>query len=168
MAKPVPEVERDLERRVEELGYELAHVEWAGSKHRPILRVRVDLRDGAVPEGRGEGVSVQDCAVVSRGLEPWLDGLDAMPDRYVLEVSSPGLNRPLMRSRDWGRFVGEQVAVKGSGLLEGRAKYLEGELLGCFDVAGDGEIVRLRLDGGDEVEIAREAILGAHLVHRWT
>ncbi len=47
-----------------------------------------------------------DCAVVSRSLEPWLDGREDLPERYVLEVSSPGVDRPLVRDSDYERFQG--------------------------------------------------------------
>ena len=167
MAKLIPQVEYELERRVAGLGFELVQIEWAGSRHRPVLRVRIDVTLDLQTSGGGVGVSVGDCATVSRGLEPWLDELDVVPDRYVLEVSSPGLDRPLTRERDWDRFVGRHVALKGPSPLAGRAKYLEGELLGRFRGSNEREVVRLRLDGGDEVEVAREAITGAHLVHRW-
>jgi ribosome maturation factor RimP len=162
MAKAVPEVARELDARVADLGFDLVDVEWAGSARRPIVRIRIDVP----PETAGErAVTVDDCAVVSRGLEPWLDGLAAMPERYVLEVSSPGVDRPLRRRRDFERFVGETVAVKGDDVLAGRARRLEGELLG---VSEEGDRVRLRLPGGDEVEVARSEIAGAHLVFRWS
>lgn len=165
MAGMVPEVARELEDRVAGLGYDLVDVEWAGSRARPIVRLRIDLRED---RAEGRSVSVGECAEVSRALEPWLDGLETMPERYVLEVSSPGLNRPLNRSRDFARFAGEQVAVKGDGDLAGRARRLEGELLG-IETGGDGvERVRLRLPGGDEVGIPRDEITGAHLVFRWS
>jgi len=168
MAKPVPEVERELDGRVEALGFEIVRVEWAGSARRPILRVRIDVVGGSEP-GLGEGgVSVGDCATVSRGLEPWLDELDAMPPGYVLEVSSPGVERPLTRDRDWSRFSGRQVALKGSRPLGGRATYLEGELLGLDrDIEGE-EVVRIRLAGGDELEVAKEDVREARLVFRWS
>ena len=165
MASTVPEVARELEDRVADLGFELVDVEWAGSRSRPIVRLRVDLPEG----GAGGGsISVDQCAEVSRALEPWLDGLEAMPERYVLEVSSPGLNRPLNRSRDFERFAGRQVAVKGDAELAGRARRLEGELLGLTRDEDGGERVRLRLPGGDEVEVPRSEITGAHLVFRWS
>lgn len=164
MAEPVPEVQDELEDRVERLGFELVDAEWAGSARRPILRIRVDVPEGS-PAG---GVTVDDCAFVSRGLEPWLDALQSMPERYVLEVSSPGLERPLVRRRDFSRFAGQKVAVKGKDVLAGRARRLEGELLG---LTGDGgeekDRVRLRLPGGDEVEIARDEIAGVHIVFEW-
>lgn len=166
MGKRVPQVERELDARVAELGFELVEVEWAGSARRPIIRLRVDRPD-AIP---GEtGITVDECAEVSRGLEPWLDEHEALPERYVLEVSSPGVDRPLRKDRDFERFAGERVAVKGDVILAGRATYLEGTLLG-LDPEQDAEAggtVRLRLDGGDELDIRRQDITGAHLIYSW-
>ena len=161
MARAVPEVVRELEGRVAELGYELVDVEWAGSSARPLIRIRIDR-----PTGDAGGVNVDDCARVSRALEPWLDEVEAIPERYVLEVSSPGLERPLLRARDFERFAGKQVAVKGPAPLAGRATRLEGQLIGLVRAEGE-ERVRLRLQGGDEVEIPRSEITGAHLVFEW-
>jgi ribosome maturation factor RimP len=158
----VPEVEGDLPSRVEALGFEVVRVEWAGNKRRPILRIRIDRPEAA----DGEGVTVDDCAVVSRGLEPWLDALESVPDGYVLEVSSPGVDRPLTRDRDWERFTGRQVAVKGPEPLAGRATYLEGELGGLSEEGGRRTVL-LRLAGGDELRIPREEITEARLVFRW-
>lgn len=165
MGREVPEIARELDARISELGFEFVDVEWAGSARRPIVRLRVDRPD-SVP-GK-TGVTVDDCAKVSRGLEPWLDEHPAMPEKYVLEVSSPGVERPLVKDADFSRFAGEQVAVKGrkGELLADRATRLEGELLGLHE---DGEEVRvrLRLNNGDEVELLRGDIAGAHLVYRW-
>jgi ribosome maturation factor RimP len=168
MAKPVPEVEGELEDRVEALGFELVQAEWAGSARRPILRVRIDVKGGSESGVGTDGVTVDDCARVSRGLETWLDGLDAVPVRYVLEVSSPGVNRPLTRDRDWIRFVGRPVALKGLRPLGGRATYLEGELLGLEQNVEGEEVVRIRLAGGDELEVARTDVREARLVFRWS
>lgn len=157
-----PEIEAELEARVEALGFELVDVRWGGSSSRPSLRVRVD-RPGSEP---GMGVTVDDCARVSRALEPWLEGRGDLPERYVLEVSSPGVDRPLLRDRDFERFRGERVAVKGHDVLAGRARRLEGELLGLENLDGGGA-VRLRLPDGDEVSIPRDEIAGANLVFTW-
>jgi len=164
VSRPVPEVDRELESRIAQLGYELVDVRWAGSARRPLLRIGIDL---AARRGPGEGVTVEDCARVSRALEGWLDGLEAMPERYVLEVSSPGVERPLRRPQDYERFVGKKIAVKGPAPLAGRATRLEGELLGLAGSGSGEERVRLRLPGGDEVEIPRTEITGAHLVLEW-
>jgi ribosome maturation factor RimP len=122
-----------------------------------------------VPEARSAagGVTVDDCARVSRALESWLDALPVMPERYVLEVSSPGLERPLLRTRDWTRFAGQRVAVMGEKALAGRARRLEGELLGLSHDELQRELVRLRLAGGEEVAIPREEIQKAHVVFHW-
>ena len=151
---------REVERRVEELGFEMVELEQAGSRARPILRLYVDRPDSRPGE---PGVSLDDCTSVSRALEPWLDQYEGLSDRYVLEVSSPGVERPLVRPRDWERFAGAAVAVKGREALAGRAKRLEGTLLGLRD----GERVALRLGDGEEVEIPLAEIDRGNLVFRW-
>jgi ribosome maturation factor RimP len=127
-----PAFERELESRVEALGYEIVDARWGGSGKRPSLKVRIDRPDSKV----GEGVSVDDCAKVSRALERWLDERPDLPERYVLEVSSPGVDRPLLRAADYQRFRGERVAIKGREVLAGRARRLEGELLGLVEEGG--------------------------------
>jgi ribosome maturation factor RimP len=153
----------DIERRVEEMGFELVELEAAGNRTRPILRVYIDRPD-SVPGQRS--VTLDDCAAVSRGLEPMLDARDDLAENYQLEVSSPGVERPLTKARDWRRFAGQEVSVRGKGPLAGRARRLEGELLGVTGGEG-GEAARLRLVGGDEVEIPLSEVEKAHLVYRW-
>ncbi|HEY8469510.1 MAG TPA: ribosome maturation factor RimP [Longimicrobiales bacterium] len=156
--------ERELESRLEELGFELVELERAGSRARPILRLRIDVADGGAG-GPRRAVTVEDCARVSRALEPYLDARGDLGDRYVLEVSSPGLERPLVRARDFERFTGEEIAVIGHRPLAGRGRRLTGRLLG---LVGNGEErVRLRLENGEELEIPRAEIARAHLVFRW-
>jgi ribosome maturation factor RimP len=152
-----------MEPRVAELGFELVELEQAGSKARPILRLSIDLPDSKPGE---PSVSLDDCARVSRALEPWLDARPGLSDRYVLEVSSPGVERPLLRPRDWTRFAGAEVAVKGRGVLADRAKRLEGVLLGLRDDDG-GQRVALRLPNDEEVEIPLADIDRGNLVYRW-
>ena len=161
MGRPLAVVAKQLDARVEAIGFELVDVEWAGSSQRPVIRLRVDRLEG---EG---SVTVDDCARVSRGIEHWLDELPSVPEKYVLEVSSPGVDRPLIRPRDFERFAGEDVVLKGKNPLAGRSRRLEGLLLGWVS-DGEGERIRLRLSNGDEVEIPRELVTGAHLVYRWS
>jgi len=158
-------IDRELEARVEALGFELVELERAGSKSRPTLRVRIDRPDS----GPGSGVTVDDCARVSRALEAYLDEGVVAGGRYTLEVSSPGVERPLVRERDFERFRGQRVAVKGYGPLRGKDKRIEGELLGLDGAAGEGKAgsIRVRLDDGEEAVIAREDVARAHLVFRW-
>lgn len=156
-----PELRRELERRVEELGYELVDLEEAGHARRPILRLRIDVPDS----GPGRGVSLDDCVRTSRALESYLDERQDVPERYVLEVSSPGVERPLVRRRDFERFAGQEAALVGKTPLAGRSRRLEGELLGISGEP-DSELVRLRLTGGEEVEVPRAQISRAHLIYR--
>jgi len=157
-----PEIEREIEARVEALGFEIVEVRWGGSGGRPSLRLRIDRPDAVV----GHGVTVDDCAAVSRALEPWLDARPDLPPRYVLEVSSPGVDRPLTKDRDFQRFRGHLVAVKGHEVLAGRARRLEGELLG-LEEGEAGPAVRMRLADGEEVYIPRGQIAGINLVFTW-
>jgi len=154
----------ELEARVEELGFEVVDLERAGDSRRPILRLRVD-RPGSEP---GSGVSLEDCTRVSRALEPFLDEREDLPATYVLEVSSPGVERPLVRRRDWARFAGHTVAVKGRGPLAGRGGRVTGTLLGVEggEAEGEGE-VQIRLENGEEVRVPLADIKSANLVFQW-
>jgi ribosome maturation factor RimP len=162
VARRFPQVDAELDGRVEAMGFELVEASWGGSSGRPILRLRVDRPDSV----RGDGVTVADCARVSRALEAWLDELEGLPERYVLEVSSPGVERPLSKLKDWERFAGEEVSLKGKVSLLGRGVRLQGVLLG-WEKGPEGPRVRLRLKDGEEVSIERNAIAEARLVYRW-
>jgi ribosome maturation factor RimP len=153
---------RDIEERVERLGFEFVEFERVGARARPVLRVRIDRPDSAP----GRGVTLDDCGRVSRELESWLDADPRVSERYVLEVSSPGIERPLVRARDFRRFAGQAVAVVGHETLAGRARRLEGVLLGIEGSEAD-ETVALRLEDGSEVAIPRRGIAKAHLLFRW-
>jgi ribosome maturation factor RimP len=159
----VPEIEEELERRVAGLGYELVEVRWGGSGRRPVLKLRIDRPDSKP----GSGVTVDECATVSRALEPWLDAYEALSEKYVLEVSSPGVDRPLVRQRDFDRFRGERVAVTGHDVLLGRSTRLEGELVGLQGTGSESEAVVLRLPGGEEVDVPRSDIRRVNLVFEW-
>jgi ribosome maturation factor RimP len=156
------DLDRRIEQRVEALGYEFVELERAGSKARPILRLRVDV-PGSEP---GAGVSVDDCTRISRALEEFLDEDSDLSERYVLEVSSPGVERPLIRAADFERFAGKEIAVKLSGRLEDGSKRVEGELLG-LDVQDGRERIRLRRQDGSEIDIPRDDVTRAHLIFRW-
>jgi ribosome maturation factor RimP len=161
------DLERVVEARLEALGYELVELERLGSKSRPILRVRIDVAGGSTGEP-GTGPLVDDLAKVSRSLEEHLDEAPDIAERYVLEVSSPGVERPLLRRRDFERFAGREVALKLSTRLEDGSKRVEGELLGLQE-AGGREVIRIRRGGGDgaELEIPRADVARAHLIFRW-
>ena len=100
-----------------------------------------------------------------RALEGWLDELDDLAERYVLEVSSPGVERPLTRERDWERFAGKPVIVEGYGVLAERSSRLEADLLGLEPEPEPA--ARLKLGDGTEVKVPLAEIKGAHLVFEW-
>ncbi|MGH7506128.1 MAG: ribosome maturation factor RimP [Longimicrobiales bacterium] len=155
-------LQREVEGRVEQLGFEFVALERAGSRSRPILRLRIDRPDATA----GHGVTVDDCSRVSRALETYLDEEAGLGERYVLEVSSPGVERPLVRRRDFDRFAGEEVAIRTETPVADLGRRLEGELVGVVD-AGGVEHVRLRLKDSREIDIPRAQIARAHLVFRW-
>ena len=95
--------------RLDALGYELVDLRRGGSRSRVLLQLRIDHKDSAAGP-----VKVDDCAAVSRALEPWLDTQGLGP-RYVLEVSSPGIERPVRWREHWERFTGRDVHVRVRG-----------------------------------------------------
>src|SRR2546426_6424179 len=101
--------------RLAALGLELADLRIGGTPNRPLAQVRIEWppADPGTPERRVTG---EDCARASRALEAWLDAGGPLGGRYVLQGSSPGLERPLPRHRHRGRVVGRDVA----GTLAGR------------------------------------------------
>lgn len=136
------ELRQLLEPGVNALGFELVDVELTGSGHNSTLRVYIDAPGG---------VSVEDCADVSEQLSAILDVEDPLPSSYLLEVSSPGLDRPLVKREDFQRFAGESVKIRIHQPLEGR-KNFTGRIL-----AVEGEQVVLELDpavGGKPGRIA--------------
>ena len=87
--RAVPEMERELDSRLEDLGYELVEVRWGGSGRRPLLKLRIDRPD-SVP---GAGVTVDECAKVSRGLGMWRGEREGVAEQYVVEGSASGVDR---------------------------------------------------------------------------
>ena len=118
-------------------GIDIVDVEVVGAKRSPIVRVRIDHADEELPTITLDEVSAQ-----SEWVNAVLDELDPIPDSYMLEISSPGLARPLRKQRDFERFVGQTVQLVTMA-TEGRRKYT-GELLGL-----EGGNVRLSCDGED-------------------
>ena len=97
--------------RLEVLGFDLADLRIGGTPNRLLVQVRIDKPPPAVG-----GVTVDDCATASRALEAWLDAGGPLGNRYVLEVSSPGIERPVRWHRHWVRFVGRDVNVRLPGM----------------------------------------------------
>ena len=104
--------------RLDELGLDLADLRIGGTSNRPLVQVRIEWPPGEL----ARRVTVDDCATASRALERWLDQDGTLGPRYVLEVSSPGLDRPLRWPRHWARFVGRDVQATVTGLGRVRAR----------------------------------------------
>jgi ribosome maturation factor RimP len=119
-----------FEPGIRALGYELVDVEYAADGGRNVLRIYID---------RPAGITVDDCAKVSRQLSAILDVEDPIPEQYVLEVSSPGLDRPLVKREDFERFSGQQVKVRMREAVTGRRNF-KGTLVG---VEGDAIVVNV-------------------------
>jgi ribosome maturation factor RimP len=136
------ELEHVVTTELVALGYELVELRRRGSKSRPVLDLRVERADGA-------RVGVDDCARVSRAVEARLEEARLVGERYVLEVSSPGIERPLRHARDWQRAVGQPAVVTAQALPGGKAEVtvlaLEGEHGAEVAVVRDGKGVEHRL-----------------------
>lgn len=144
-----------IKQEVESLGFDLVEVRRGGTHRRPVFDVRIDRRDG-------ERVSVEDCARVSRAVEPRLESSGLAVDNYVLEVSSPGVERPLRTSADWRRFAGRTAKVL-SPVLGGR---VEVEVVGV-DETERGDVALVRDTAGAEHRIPLADVKEARLVFRW-
>jgi ribosome maturation factor RimP len=155
-------LEGDIDEVLARLGFELVVLERGGGHRKENLRLRIDRRGGTDPDSGG--VSVQDCARVSRTLHEWLAERRDVPRDYDLEVSSPGVERPLVRPRDYDRFAGREVRLKGYGPLHGDRKILEGELIGLEGEDGR-ERVLIRFEG-ERIEVPLESVATARLVYR--
>jgi len=166
VARPDPNVslaetlERLFEPAAADRGLELVSVELLGSGRNRILRVTVD-RIGARParpgEDGGSGVTIAECATLSREISALLDVEDPIDGPFHLEVSSPGVERPLRKRHDFERFAGEEVAIRHR-TGEGR-RTVRGVLRGID--ATD----QILLDVAGAVErVALDTIENAHLV----
>ena len=131
----------DLPRRIETLiaptieamGFAIVRVHVSGG-NKPSLQVMAE-------RSHGGSIVVDDCATISRAVSAILDAEDPISGAYTLEVSSPGIDRPLVRLGDFERFAGHQAKVKTGRPIDGRKRF-QGRLLG---VAGDA----VRLEDGD-------------------
>jgi ribosome maturation factor RimP len=144
-------LEAVVRAELDSIGFDLVELRKGGSKGRPLFEVRLERRDGVA-------VSVDDCARASRALEAKLDGGGLVPERYVLEVSSPG-DRLLRTPEEWRRFVGRWVSVlapEHGGRFEGKLKGIEGDAgAETADIEVDGKRQRhVPLAGVKEARLA--------------
>jgi ribosome maturation factor RimP len=136
--------------RLAAMGYELVRVAISGG-NRPVVQIMAEWADGR-PFG------LDDCETISHAIGALLDVEDPLPGPWTLEVSSPGIDRPLTRVKDWNRFAGHLARVELAVPEAGRRRF-EGIVLGA-----DEETARLRLADGSEARLPHEKIRRAKLV----
>jgi ribosome maturation factor RimP len=145
----VKRVWTELEPHLNPCGFELVEVEYLQQDGRPTLRVYLD-REG--------GVTLDQCAEASRLIGPLLDEADFVDSAYVLEVSSPGIERPVRKPVDFERFAGEMIRVVTHASVAGRTRFKGaiGELDdGMVQIATDDDSVSIHLDNIKTAKLVR-------------
>lgn len=132
------------------MGYDIVRIMVSGGEKRKTLQVMAERRDGAP-------MTVDDCADLSRAISPILDEEDPIEGNYSLEVSSSGVDRPLVKPADYERFKGFEAKIETSVLLNGRKRF-SGRLRGT-----EGDTVIMDF-GGEEVRIPFSDIAKAKLI----
>ena len=147
-------LEEAFRTQLDALGLELADLRIGGTSNRPLVQVRIEWPPSDPPRP----LTVADCALASRALEAWLDHGGPLGSRYVLEVSSPGLERPLKWHRHWVRFVGRNVTARLEGLGRVRARIV---------AVPDAATVVLQPEGGEARTVPIAAVRDARLAADW-
>jgi ribosome maturation factor RimP len=142
-----------------ELGLECLGVEWNAGSGGGLLRVYIDVLPATVGETE-KTVGVDECEAASREISALLDVDDPIPGRYTLEVSSPGIERPLFNAAQFARFVGNEAKVTLKLPRDGRRR-LRGKIAQV-----DGSRIGMDVDG-TRMDIADDEIESAHLVPDW-
>ena len=134
MSEAADKISDIIEATVESLGFELIRVTYGGGR-KPTLQIMAERPDGTM--------NVDDCATLSREVSLLLDVEDPLPEEYLLEVSSPGIDRPLTRAKDFERWIGFDAKIELNEQLDGRRRF-RGKMLKF-----DGEIISISTDEGD-------------------
>jgi ribosome maturation factor RimP len=139
-----------IEPSIDAEGYDLVQLKWIEAGKRPTLQIMAEKK------GYG-GMLVEDCTKISRMVSVLLDVEDPISGAYNLEVSSPGIDRPLIKPEDFAHYLGHLVSIKTTISLDGRKRFK-----GILDEI-EGNIISVDIDN-DRYEIALEAIESAKLV----
>jgi len=138
-----------IEPSLNGMGYDLVRVRVTGSNH-PTLQIMAERKDR-------QNMTVEDCAIISRNLSAVLDVEDLISETYALEVSSPGMDRPLTRLEDYERFAGFEAKIETKQPYDGHRKFT-GRLAGVR-----GQSIAIGGEAG-EAEIRFDQIARANLV----
>ena len=143
-----------VEPVIEDLGFRLVRVRIMGRDDNQTVQVMAERADGTI--------SIEDCEAISRQLSVVLDAADVIPGAYNLEISSPGIDRPLVRASDFEDWAGYQAKIELSELLDGRRRFA-----GALEGFEDGE-VRIEVDldqiGVQVIGLPVELVAEARLV----
>ncbi len=145
----VKRVEKKVENLLTEGDYDLVAVEYVKEGSERVLRVLIENKEGEL--------DLDDCARLSHRLSDWLDEEDFISESYILEISSPGVERPLRGRDDFQRFSGESVYIKTYAPIRGEKEFT-GKLLGL-----EKDLVRLELAEDEVVELPFKSIAAARL-----
>jgi ribosome maturation factor RimP len=145
---------------VASLGLELLGVDYVPAPGGATLRLYIDVPNDALGEGEARAIGIDDCEAVSREVSAQLDVEDPISGHYTLEVSSPGVDRPLFEAAHFARFAGEQAKV-GLKLPQDGRRRLTGRI-----VSVEGDTVTFDLDG-QPFAVAIGNIEKARLVPDW-
>lgn len=150
-------IEQIITPSVEAMGYEVVRVQLIGNE-RPVLQIMAERADRAA-------MTVEDCADISRALSALLDVEDPISGAYTLEISSPGIDRPLTRPQDFSRFAGFEAKVEMRVAVDGRKRWrgmLRGLDDGCVVLDHEEGTSRLPLDGVQKARLVlTEALIKA-------
>lgn len=146
-----------IEPIVREQGFDLVRVKMINTEVGPTLQVMAE--DPATGQ-----MLIDQCTTLSRAISEMLDEEDPIEEEYSLEVSSPGIDRPLTRAKDYALWAGHKVKIGLSEPMDGRKKF-QGTLLG-LETADGGEAVRVKLEdgSGEDVLLPMNRIDSAKLV----
>jgi ribosome maturation factor RimP len=151
---PAGEIASLAEPALDELGFRLVRVKVSG-RDGGTVQIMVERDDGTV--------SIDDCSVISKRLSPLLDAHDPMPGRYHLEISSPGIDRPLVRPGDFDLWSGYETKIELKELIDGRRRFR-----GLIEGYSDGEVrLKVEIEGYDTpqtIGIPVDLIASAKLV----
>jgi len=144
------DIARLVEPTLQSMGFELVRVQYGSGSGRPTLQIMVERQDR-------QPMAVEDCADISRQISALLDVEDLIEGAYALEISSPGIDRPLVRPDDYQRFAGFEARLELSHPLDGRRRFR-----GRIGELADGR-VRI-IEGAGEYRLPLEQINKAKLV----
>ncbi|KFZ36970.1 ribosome maturation protein RimP [Shewanella mangrovi] len=151
MATLESRLEEMLTPAIEGLGYQLWGIEFVKAGKHSTLRIYIDSENG---------VNIEDCAAASRQVGSVLDVEDPIPSEYTLEVSSPGLDRPLFKAAQYQSYIGEDAKVQLTMPVAGSRN-----LKGCITQV-DGQMLTLKVDG-KELVIALDNIRKGNLIAKF-